>query len=64
MREIQTRCSYTYDSNGNRLTKTLNGTTENYSYDDADKILTAGSKSFGYDAAGRRTSDLHTDIYR
>ncbi len=49
-------CSYTYDANGNRLTKTLNGVTESYTYDDGDKMLTAGSKSYGYDAAGRTTS--------
>ena len=49
-------CSYTYDANGNRLTKTLNGVTETYTYDDGDKMLTAGSKSYGYDAAGRTTS--------
>src|SRR5947209_2657675 len=47
---------YTYDGNGNRLTKTLNGVTENYSYDPGDKLLTAGSKTFQYDAAGRTTS--------
>jgi YD repeat-containing protein len=49
-------CLYTYDANGNRLTKTLNGVTETYTYDDGDKMLTAGSKSYGYDAAGRTTS--------
>ncbi len=49
-------CTYTYDANGNRLTKTLNGTTESYTYDDGDKMLTAGSKSYGYDTAGRTTS--------
>ena len=49
-------CSYSYDANGNRLTKTLNGVTETYTYDDGDKMLTAGSKSYGYDAAGRTTS--------
>lgn len=30
-------CAYTYDANGNRLTKTLNGTTETYTNDDGDK---------------------------
>jgi RHS repeat-associated protein len=49
-------CSYSYDANGNRLTKTLNGVTETYTCDDGDKMLTAGSKSYGYDAAGRTTS--------
>ncbi|MFO0044983.1 MAG: RHS repeat-associated core domain-containing protein, partial [Armatimonadota bacterium] len=53
-------CSYTSDANGNRLTKTLNGVTETYTYDDGDKMLTAGSKSYGYDAAGRTTSVTNT----
>ncbi|MBI1755815.1 MAG: RHS repeat-associated core domain-containing protein [Fimbriimonas ginsengisoli] len=48
--------SYTYDANGNRLSKTLGGSTDNYTYDSGDKMLTAGAKSFVYDAAGRRTS--------
>jgi RHS repeat-associated protein len=44
---------YTYDGNGNRLTKTVNGVVEGYSYDDGDKLLSAGGKSYTYDAAGR-----------
>ncbi|MBV6501974.1 MAG: hypothetical protein AKCLJLPJ_00015 [Fimbriimonadales bacterium] len=48
--------SYTYDANGNRLTKTLNGVPEYYTYDSADKLLSAGGKTYGYDAAGRVTS--------
>jgi len=47
--------TYTYDANGNRLTKTVNSVTENYSYDSADKLLTAGSKTYDYDDAGRTT---------
>lgn len=47
--------TYTYDANGNRLTKTLNSVTENYSYDSADKLLSAGSKTYDYDDAGRTT---------
>ena len=50
-----------YDGNGNRTSKTLNGTTQSYSVDDGDKLLsvTQGGttvKSYGYDAAGRTTS--------
>jgi RHS repeat-associated protein len=45
--------SYSYDGNGNRLAKVLNGVTEAYAYDDGDKLLTAGSKSYAYDLAGR-----------
>jgi RHS repeat-associated protein len=47
--------SYTYDNAGNRATKTLGGTTENYSYDDANKLLTAGGKSYSYDGSGNMT---------
>jgi RHS repeat-associated protein len=47
--------SYTFDGNGNRLTKTLNGQVENYTYDNGDKLLTAGFKTYQYDAAGRTT---------
>jgi RHS repeat-associated protein len=48
---------YSYDANGNRLTKSLNGgTPEVYTYDDGDKLLSAGSKTYSYDAAGRTTS--------
>jgi RHS repeat-associated protein len=44
--------AYTYDANGNRLTK--NGTT--YTYGDADQMLTAGGVSYGYDVRGNQTS--------
>lgn len=51
--------SYSYDANGNRLSRTLNGVTESYSYDSGDKLLavTGGSdpRTFAYDAAGRTT---------
>jgi RHS repeat-associated protein len=47
---------YTYDSAGNRLTKTTNGTPENYTYDNGSKLLTAGSKSYSYDSAGNVTA--------
>jgi len=45
--------AYTYDANGNRLSKTVNGVAESYTYDLGDKMLTAGAKSYTYDAAGR-----------
>jgi YD repeat-containing protein len=38
--------SYTYDPNGNRLTKTTTqGGTTTYSYDDADQLLSGGTTS-------------------
>jgi RHS repeat-associated protein len=45
--------AYTYDANGNRTSKTVNGAVESYTYDLGDKMLTAGAKSYTYDAAGR-----------
>lgn len=48
--------SYTYDHNGNRLTKTLNGVQENYTYDAGDHLLAAGNKSYTYDLNGNCTS--------
>lgn len=49
--------AYTYDSNGNRLSRTVNSVTETYSYDSADKLLsiTGGTnpRTFTYDTAGQ-----------
>jgi len=51
--------TYTYDGNGNRLTRAVNGVLETYAYDNGDKLLsvTGGSdpRTFTYDAAGRTT---------
>lgn len=51
--------SYTYDANGNRLTRTVNGITETYTYDDGDKLtaITGGTdpRTYTYDGAGRTT---------
>ncbi len=44
--------TYTYDRNGNRLTK--NSTS--YTYNAADRMLTAGGTSYGYDNNGNQTS--------
>ena len=51
--------AYSYDANGNRLTRTVNGVTENYSYDAGDKLTAivggADPRTFTYDGAGRTT---------
>jgi len=47
---------YTYDDAGNRLTKTQNSITENYTYGDNNQLLTAGSKTYAYDDNGNLTS--------
>ena len=44
--------TYTYDANGNRLTK--NATS--YAYDAADQMTTAGGVSYGYDNNGNQTT--------
>lgn len=50
--------SYAYDGVGNRLSLTDNLTSEQilYTYDDFNKMLTAGSRSFTYDADGNCAS--------
>ena len=49
--------SYTYDGNGNRLTRTIDGTTVNYTYDSVNQLLTEGANSFTYDANGNLVSE-------
>ena len=48
-------CTYTYDNFGNRLTMTLDGETTNYTYDENNRLLTAGTLRFEYDANGNMT---------
>jgi RHS repeat-associated protein len=44
--------SYTYDHNGNRTTKVLNGATDTYTYDAHNKLLSTSSKTYTYDHDG------------
>ncbi|MGI8551874.1 MAG: RHS repeat-associated core domain-containing protein, partial [Dehalococcoidia bacterium] len=44
--------SYSYDGNGNMLTKKVGSTTTTYSYDDADQLLSDGATSSTYDQNG------------
>ncbi len=57
--------SYHYDLDGNRTSLTEAGTVESYSYGSAsNRLLTAGTQPFQYDAAGNTVSDgLHTYTY-
>jgi len=47
---------YTFDPMGNRLSKTQNSTTENYSYNNANMLLARGGNSYTNDANGNTLS--------
>ncbi len=50
--------NFSYDAAGNRTSwQVVGGTTTNYSYDDANRMTTAGSASFTYDDAGNMTTE-------
>lgn len=44
--------SYSYDNNSNMISQTLNSNTINATYDDQDRLLTFGTKSFTYTQNG------------
>ena len=49
--------SYTYNTAGSRLSRTTPGTTtSNYTYDQAERLKTAGGASYSYNGDGLRTS--------
>lgn len=53
---------HTYDGRGNRLTRTVDGATESYTYDDLARMTGVEypggrSVSYAYDAAGNRTQE-------
>ena len=59
--------SYTYDNNGNTLTKTENGQTTTYTYDAVNRLETVnhpsrGLETYTYDNAGNRLSRTLGDI--
>lgn len=60
LREVQTNgavtATYTYDPNGNRLTRVAGAQTTTHTYDDQDRLLTAGSTAYTYTAAGELRS--------
>ncbi len=49
----QALAAYSYDANGNRLSVTSGGATQNASYDGRDRLVQAGGVSYTYDASGR-----------
>ncbi len=46
--------SYTYDENGNRLTRTANGLTDSGLYDAQDRLVTYGDNEYTHTANGER----------
>lgn len=52
----QLKSRYSYDRNNNRLQATVDGLTKAASYDAQDRLLTYGTKSYGYNANGELTS--------
>jgi len=44
--------AYTFDPMGNRLTKSVNGTSTSYTYNAANMLLTRGANSYTNDANG------------
>ena len=58
----QCMISYTYDSAGNRATKTSNGTTTTYTYDANNRLITEATpvqaKTYTYDANGNQLNAM------
>ncbi len=50
------KMSWTYDAVGNRLTASLPRGAVKYSYDASDRMLTAGTRTYTYDADGNASS--------
>src|SRR5690606_9259587 len=48
--------SYTYDAVGNRLTKTDDGNTVNYTYDENNRLISEGENVYTYDNNGNTLS--------
>ena len=48
---------YTYDNNGNILTKSVNGETVEYKHkEDSDQLVSFGDETFEYDSIGNPTT--------
>jgi RHS repeat-associated protein len=61
---LPAQIAYTYDLNGNRLTRTADGIATTYTYDSADQLTAAvtgsATTTLGYDGEGNRTSEGNT----
>ncbi len=58
--------SYTYDSVGNRLSRTDTSGTNTYTYDANDRLLTEGGRTYTYDDNGNtlsQTDGVNTTVY-
>jgi YD repeat-containing protein len=55
-----TTASYAYDANGNRLSRTTPSDTETGTYDNQDRLLTYGTKTYTYTANGELSTKTDT----
>lgn len=55
---------FTIDANGNRTSKTKNSVATNYTYNNADQIITAGASNYNFDANGNTISNTETGFAR
>ena len=57
--------AYTYDANGNRLSRNDSGGENTaYAYDENDRMTAAGTRTLAYDANGRLTSETGPGVAR
>jgi RHS repeat-associated protein len=56
--------NFTMDANGNRTSKTKNSVATNYTYNNADQIITAGAGTYNFDLNGNTISNTETGFAR
>jgi RHS repeat-associated protein len=56
--------NFTMDANGNRTGKIKNSVATNYTYNNADQIITAGANTYNFDANGNTISNTETGFAR
>lgn len=59
-KNLNPQSSFVYDSNSNRTSGTVNGTSFSATYDDQDRILTWGAWNFNHSDSGERTAKIHS----